>query len=83
MIAGKDRAQHIKSIVEELKARDRAEHWVVVSGTARVINGEKSFLVTENQSTYVPVGQVHALENPGTIPPGAHRCPVQIVSGRR
>ena len=46
----------------------RAEHWVVVSGTARVTNGEKSFLVTENQSTYIPVGQVHALENPGTIP---------------
>jgi len=40
----------------------------VVSGTARVTNGEKSFLVTENQSTYIPVGQVHALENPGTIP---------------
>ncbi len=46
----------------------RAEHWVVVSGTARVTNGEKSFLVTENQSTYIPVGQVHALENSGTIP---------------
>ena len=46
----------------------RAEHWVVVSGTARVTNGEKSFLVTENQSTYIPVGQVHALENPGAIP---------------
>jgi mannose-6-phosphate isomerase-like protein (cupin superfamily) len=46
----------------------RAEHWVLVSGTARVTNGEKSFLVTENQSTYIPVGQVHALENPGTIP---------------
>ncbi|WP_289018914.1 mannose-1-phosphate guanylyltransferase/mannose-6-phosphate isomerase [Desulfobacter postgatei] len=114
LIAGKDKAQHIKSIVKELKARDRtehithrevfrpwgsydsidiggryqvkritvkpgaklsvqmhhhrAEHWVVVSGTARVTNGEKSFLVTENQSTYIPVGQVHALENPGTIP---------------
>ena len=46
----------------------RAEHWVVVSGTARVTNGDKSFLVTENQSTYIPVGQVHSLENPGTIP---------------
>jgi hypothetical protein len=44
------------------------EDLVVVSGTARVTNGEKSFLVTENQSTYIPVGQVHALENPGTIP---------------
>jgi hypothetical protein len=40
----------------------------VGSGTARVTNGEKSFLVTENQSTYIPVGQVHAVENPGSIP---------------
>lgn len=45
----------------------RAEHWIVVSGTARVTNGEKSYLVTENQSTYIPVGQVHSLENPGVI----------------
>lgn len=114
LITNKDKAQQIKSIVKELKARNRsehithrevfrpwgsydsidiggryqvkrisvkpgaklsvqmhhhrAEHWVVVSGTARVTNGEKSFLVTENQSTYIPVGQVHSLENPGTIP---------------
>lgn len=46
----------------------RAEHWIVVSGTARVTNGEKTYLVTENQSTYIPIGQVHALENPGVIP---------------
>ena len=46
----------------------RAEHWVVVRGTARVTNGEESFLVTENQSTYIPIGRVHALENPGSIP---------------
>jgi len=46
----------------------RAEHWIVVSGTARVTNGDKTYLVTENQSTYIPVGQVHALENPGVIP---------------
>lgn len=45
----------------------RAEHWIVVSGTARVTNGEKTYLVAENQSTYIPVGQVHALENPGVI----------------
>jgi len=45
----------------------RAEHWIVVSGTARVTNGEKTYLVTENQSTYIPVGQVHSLENPGVI----------------
>jgi mannose-1-phosphate guanylyltransferase len=46
----------------------RAEHWIVVSGTARVTNGAKTYLVTENQSTYIPIGQVHALENPGVIP---------------
>jgi mannose-1-phosphate guanylyltransferase len=45
----------------------RAEHWIVVSGTAKVTNGEKDYLVTENQSTYIPIGQVHALENPGVI----------------
>jgi mannose-1-phosphate guanylyltransferase len=50
------------------KHRYRAEHWVVVRGTARVTNGEGSYLVAENQSTYIPIGQVHSLENPGTIP---------------
>lgn len=46
----------------------RAEHWIVVSGTASVTNGDKTYLVTENQSTYIPIGQIHALENPGMIP---------------
>ena len=46
----------------------RAEHWVVVKGTARVTRGEETFLLTENQSTYVPVGVEHRLENPGTLP---------------
>ncbi|MFA5495067.1 MAG: mannose-1-phosphate guanylyltransferase/mannose-6-phosphate isomerase [Porticoccaceae bacterium] len=46
----------------------RAEHWVVVSGTAKVTNGDNTYLVTENQSTYIPIGQVHSLENPGQIP---------------
>ena len=46
----------------------RAEHWVVVSGTARVTNGDKTYLVTENESTFIPVGQIHSLENPGRIP---------------
>ncbi|PRA14446.1 MULTISPECIES: mannose-1-phosphate guanylyltransferase/mannose-6-phosphate isomerase [Pseudomonas] len=46
----------------------RAEHWIVVSGTAKVTNGERTYLVTENQSTYIPIGGVHALENPGVIP---------------
>lgn len=46
----------------------RAEHWIVVSGTAKVTNGDRTFLVTENESTYIPVGVVHALENPGKVP---------------
>ena len=46
----------------------RAEHWIVVSGTAKVTNGDKTFLVTENESTYIPIGVVHALENPGKMP---------------
>ncbi|ETX12574.1 mannose-1-phosphate guanyltransferase [Marinomonas ushuaiensis DSM 15871] len=45
----------------------RAEHWVVVSGTAKVQNGDQEILLTENESTYIPVGVVHALENPGKI----------------
>lgn len=45
----------------------RAEHWIVVSGTAKVTNGDQIYLVTENQSTYIPVGQIHSLENPGAI----------------
>lgn len=46
----------------------RAEHWVVVSGTAKVTCDDKSFLLAENQSTYIPLGATHRLENPGTIP---------------
>ncbi|MES2950619.1 MAG: mannose-1-phosphate guanylyltransferase/mannose-6-phosphate isomerase [Pseudomonadota bacterium] len=46
----------------------RAEHWIVVSGTAEVTNGDKVILLTENQSTYIPLGQVHRLANPGKIP---------------
>jgi len=46
----------------------RAEHWIVVRGTARVTRGEEEFLLSENQSTYIPLGVVHRLENPGTIP---------------
>lgn len=45
----------------------RAEHWIVVKGTARVTRGEETFLITENESTYIPVGVRHRLENPGAI----------------
>ena len=46
----------------------RAEHWIVVKGTAKVTCGEENFLLSENQSTYIPLGTMHRLENPGTIP---------------
>lgn len=46
----------------------RAEHWIVVTGTAEIINGEKVMTLTENQSTYIPLGEVHRLTNPGNIP---------------
>ncbi len=50
------------------KHHHRAEHWIVVSGTAEVTNGDKVTLLTENQSTYIPLGQVHRLANPGRVP---------------
>ncbi|MEI5996899.1 mannose-1-phosphate guanylyltransferase/mannose-6-phosphate isomerase [Paraburkholderia bengalensis] len=46
----------------------RAEHWIVVRGTARVTRGDDTFLLTENQSTYIPLGVQHRLENPGKTP---------------
>jgi mannose-1-phosphate guanylyltransferase/mannose-6-phosphate isomerase len=46
----------------------RAEHWIVVSGTARVTRGDETFLLTEDESTYIPLGTRHRLENPGVIP---------------
>lgn len=46
----------------------RAEHWIVVTGTAKVTKGDEVFLVTENQSTYIPLGVTHRLENPGVVP---------------
>lgn len=46
----------------------RAEHWIVVKGTARVVNGDREILLGENQSTYIPLGERHRLENPGKVP---------------
>ncbi|EHU4794490.1 mannose-1-phosphate guanylyltransferase/mannose-6-phosphate isomerase [Vibrio vulnificus] len=45
----------------------RAEHWVVVQGTAKVTNGDKSYLVSENESTYIPLGSAHRISNPGKV----------------
>jgi mannose-1-phosphate guanylyltransferase/mannose-6-phosphate isomerase len=50
------------------KHHHRAEHWVVVTGTAEITNGDKKLLLSENQSTYIPLGEVHRLANPGSIP---------------
>ena len=46
----------------------RAEHWIVVSGTAVVTKGGQEFILSENESTYIPIGETHRLENPGAIP---------------
>jgi len=50
------------------KHHHRAEHWIVVTGTAEITNGDKVLTLTENQSTYIPLGEVHRLANPGAIP---------------
>ncbi|HHV48078.1 MAG TPA: mannose-1-phosphate guanylyltransferase/mannose-6-phosphate isomerase [Rhodocyclaceae bacterium] len=50
------------------KHHHRAEHWVVVNGTAEITCGDKKLLLTENQSTYIPLGEIHRLSNPGNIP---------------
>ena len=46
----------------------RAEHWIVVTGTARITRGEETFLLGENESTYIPLGTKHRIENPGMVP---------------
>ncbi len=46
----------------------RPEHWIVVKGTALVTNGDAEIILTENQSTYIPLGTPHRLKNPGKIP---------------
>jgi mannose-1-phosphate guanylyltransferase/mannose-6-phosphate isomerase len=50
------------------KHHHRAEHWIVVKGTAEITNGDKVLLLSENESTYIPLGEVHRLANPGNIP---------------
>jgi mannose-1-phosphate guanylyltransferase/mannose-6-phosphate isomerase len=49
------------------KHHHRAEHWIVVKGTAQITNGDKTLLLTENQSTYIPLGETHRLSNPGKV----------------
>jgi mannose-1-phosphate guanylyltransferase/mannose-6-phosphate isomerase len=66
---------HVKRIQVKPKAslslqkhHHRAEHWIVVTGTAEITIGDKVLTLTENQSIYIPLGEVHRLANPGTIP---------------
>ena len=65
----------------------RSEHWVVVRGTLEVVKGEETKLLTENQSTYIPIGEKHRLSNPGRFLPFSLRCnrvpisPKTILSG--
>ncbi|WP_412478041.1 mannose-1-phosphate guanylyltransferase/mannose-6-phosphate isomerase [Azonexus sp. IMCC34839] len=68
------------------KHHHRAEHWVVVKGAAEITCGDKKLLLTENQSTYIPLGEVHRLANPGSIPleiievqSGGYLCEDDIV----
>uniref|UniRef100_UPI00356449E4 cupin domain-containing protein n=1 Tax=Hydrogenophaga sp. TaxID=1904254 RepID=UPI00356449E4 len=49
------------------KHHHRAEHWIIVKGTAEVTRGKEVFLLSENQSTYIPIGEVHRLHNPGKM----------------
>ena len=49
------------------KHHHRAEHWIVVAGTAEVTRGAETFLLSENQSTYIPIGEIHRLKNPGKV----------------
>ncbi len=60
----------------------RAEHWVVVSGTARITRGEEVFLLEENQSAFIPIGVTHRIENPGKIAGASDRSAVRILPGR-
>jgi mannose-1-phosphate guanylyltransferase/mannose-6-phosphate isomerase len=59
------------------KHHHRAEHWVVVKGTAEVTRGDETFLLTENQSTYIPLGEIHRLHNPGKT----HLEMIEVQSG--
>ena len=59
---------HPKSSLSLQKHHHRAEHWIVVSGTAEITVGDQTFTLNENQSTYIPLGETHRLTNPGIIP---------------
>ena len=60
----------------------RAEHWIVVQGTARITCNDKTFLLSENESTYIPIGATHRIENPGQGRSAHRRSPIGILSRR-
>jgi large subunit ribosomal protein L6 len=62
-ISGADK-QLLGQFASEVRSKRRSEHWVVVSGVAKVTNGDETFLLKKNESTYIPVGSIHSLENP-------------------
>src|SRR5581483_10668069 len=68
LVAPRSRVQDVKKLVHKRKEQGRSEHWIVVSGTARITRGDEVFLLEENQSTYIPIGVRHRIENPGKIP---------------
>ncbi|GGF75114.1 mannose-1-phosphate guanylyltransferase/mannose-6-phosphate isomerase [Terasakiella brassicae] len=59
---------HPKASLSLQKHYHRSEHWIVVSGSALVVNGDQEMTLNANQSTYIPAGQVHRIENPGILP---------------
>ena len=63
-----ERVKNLGSPICITNEEHRAEHWIVVKGTAKLTNSDEIFLLNENQSTYIPLGVTHRLANPGTIP---------------
>lgn len=66
-----------------LQNHHRTEHWMVLKGTTEITIGDKKLLLTENQSTYIPLGEVHRLANPRHHSAGNHRGAVGQLAGRR
>ena len=64
------------------KHHHRCEHWIVVRGTALVTRGDEEVLLSEDQSTYIPLGVVHRLANPGVIPLEIIRSADRFLPGR-
>ena len=76
---GPERERNTKLAIEYCRAhpqwrlslqmhKHRSEHWVVLSGVAGVVNGDREFTINANESTYIPAGQKHRLHNPGDVP---------------